>query len=88
MLEAKCKWCGETFTPMDEDDLTHLFMDNGVVCDGPGEITGSWGGSVDAIKRQLHPSQSNPGASRKNQKIADAPDHASLPHKLPRDFPE
>jgi hypothetical protein len=41
--EAVCKKCGETFNPVDEDDLIHLYrFETEEECGGEGEMTGRW----------------------------------------------
>ncbi len=47
MLEAKCRKCGETFNPADEDDLEHLMSygdgsEHEQPCGGQGDILGEW----------------------------------------------
>jgi hypothetical protein len=40
MLEAECQGCGETFTPIGEDDTEHLVREDGEACGEQGIITG------------------------------------------------
>lgn len=41
MLEAICGKCGETFNPVDENDLIHGESLKGP-CGGKGKLTGQW----------------------------------------------
>lgn len=38
MIEAKCRKCGETFIPTDENDLEHIETTAGQPCGGRGEV--------------------------------------------------
>lgn len=40
--EAECSRCGETFCPVDEDDLEHLRRSDDVECGGQGILRGAW----------------------------------------------
>lgn len=42
ILEAKCKKCGETFVPYSEDDLEHIWNNQGQLCEGQGELLGEY----------------------------------------------
>lgn len=42
-LEARCTECGETFNPIDEDDLVHIERLDGEECGGQGELVGEFG---------------------------------------------
>ena len=47
--EARCLRCGETFNPMDADDLEHCEREDGVECGGQGEMLGYWGADEDVV---------------------------------------
>ena len=40
--EARCTLCGETFNPVDDDDLEHAERADGVPCGGDGALLGYW----------------------------------------------
>lgn len=42
MLEAKCGLCGETFNPVDENDLMHMEKEDGTACEGTGELVAEY----------------------------------------------